>query len=1524
MENLITFLIAWLPTILFLLAIIGGIGVGFWRGFRKSLILAAQAGILFIILVIVYVGVINLESLDRGIYELINSVLALNNTSLEKLTNTAKVYNMTAFLENVVINYLGYGNFLTLWLTNNAGYVTSVSLLLYHLLFAVLFMVIYLILEFILYVFYLLFYSEKRYKKNTYYEHANGNNAYPYRKRRALGALVGGIRGLVSGIILLSFLGTIYYVIGGGLGNKEKIDVKIDDPIINYVVTGYNGFGSYGEQGIFKILNSIGNSDDEPYYLFISDIIFSTKYDNDGYLESAYLREEVGSYMGFVRDSLSLIDKYDQSLLTDSIAHGFDNETSNRLLTVFSNPDFQAEYSQIIDNFEAGSYVLNISLSVLQGLISDYDFNTTLVPQAAGILDLVFKGENAINLNEILTGKDFNTLLQLTLDVLALNNVETTSAYDYVEAVIPSLRKLSIMANENNFAPLNDLFGDIYTYLLNSDMLPNLDIKAELRENQISDIDWYNEITNLMNNMGTIKYFLNDILGEVINNQDINMIDYMLDDLFVSTKNEETFNIVTELLANSKVLMTIFEGTGIISNLLSSLEANYSVKLPPEMNFNNVYDGDKLVTHGEIYNLFMLFKAVAKNEQAKTAFRKLTNVTSSTIDIESVIMDFNIAMYEGSDKTILDGLAESNIFNYILTSIITNQDLTSNVKIYIPEETKDVTEIDGESYVKIKTEDLITTLHNLPTIFDLSDEYLNGNLTVSNLEKLVSDYRVRNLLETDIIALGTISNMVLTICQDNQDIVLTNELLDVEKWISDEEVLKIVKAINNTNISLSELVDGNITIDTIKDWNLSANDVTNLLSSTIIYYTISDKISKMGELVIPYSAYDSKNISTLVDGRKFQPILKTEIKSLLNIGLELLDNDINYQFILNNLNTITNSDILSATVLYESKNELLEAKVDIPTAYESALSKEALIAPNNIWLETDELTKVVKGLDAILDLDSNPNIDFSPAKVKSLFFELNDYYDYNNTKLDVAYESNIISYNISNILSETLSPSLLNLNYLDYLILNGVIIKEEVANLITVLNEYGINNLDTLTTDLIESYIFNSTYDTLTHFYNSRIIAYILTSQLDNTLSNIDNNLLTGAKYTDYPLQGIYKKEDVLNLINAIKYLGIYSLRDLTNLDVNRVISNINNYNISYIYSGSLMKAIITGIIDNTIEQNEYLATTILAKENFSGSWLYTSDELVSLCDFIKTQGDNLSDLNFTNMTLYELNNYLSNSLILNASITKNILTSDFLCVPSSIVNQGTIPISEYQSFANVFGNLTLEDIRNIEEISLNLMDVVYLLNSAIIRLTISRELISNSLFSIPLEIATLVDSNMGQVYEINETELTNFLIACRQGLNVTSISSIEDIKLPTNIDVITNSIIMRASITKNLVELNRTTLYVSQVAAIVTTDINGSSILVLSSSEIQALVNALRLINLTDNFTISLSLANLYNNIGNLATLMESSIMTCYITDLIANPLISPSEEELVYNLTTGDSLTKAVFTYAQIADFLMNFPLL
>ena len=354
------------------------------------------------------------------------------------------------------------------------------------------------------------------------------------------------------------------------------------------------------------------------------------------------------------------------------------------------------------------------------------------------------------------------------------------------------------------------------------------------------------------------------------------------------------------------------------------------------------------------------------------------------------------------------------------------------------------------------------------------------------------------------------------------------------------------------------------------------------------------------------------------------------------------------------------------------------------------------------------------------------------------------------------------------------------------------------------------------------------------------------------------------------------------------------------------------------------MKAIITGIIDNTIEQNEYLATTNLAKENINGAWLYTSDELVSLCDFIKTQGTNLADLSFTNMTLYELNNYLRNSFILNASITKNILASDFLCVPSSIVNQGTLPISEYQNFTNVYGNLTLKDIGNIAEISLDFIDIMYLLNSTIIRSTISHELASNPIFSIPLEITSLIDTNMGQVYDINEKELTNFLIACQQGLNITNISSVEEIKLPTNMGVITNSIIMRASITKNLVELNRTTLYVSQVEATVTTDINGSPTLVLAGSEIQALVNALRLINLTDNFTISLSLANLYNNLGNLATLMESSIMTCYITDLIANPLISPSEEELVYNLTTGDGLTKAVFTYDQIADFLMNFPLL
>ena len=106
-----------------------------------------------------------------------------------------------------------------------------------------------------------------------------------------------------------------------------------------------------------------------------------------------------------------------------------------------------------------------------------------------------------------------------------------------------------------------------------------------------------------------------------INNQDINMIDYMLDDLFVSTKNEETFNIVTELLANSKVLMTIFEGTGIIS--IGTLDiAEIEIELPSIdkqkeiIEINSLFERDIFI-HGKLFELKQVFYKEAMNKILK-------------------------------------------------------------------------------------------------------------------------------------------------------------------------------------------------------------------------------------------------------------------------------------------------------------------------------------------------------------------------------------------------------------------------------------------------------------------------------------------------------------------------------------------------------------------------------------------------------------------------------------------------------------------------------------------------------------------------------------------------------------------------------------------------------------------------------------------------------------------------------------------------------------------------------------------
>ena len=137
-----------IPTIIFLLFIVLGILFGIWRGFRKSLILAIQALIIFVCCLILYFVFVNNPSTDVMAVEIANNFLGENG-----LQNLMGVSSECNSLKEILIQYipkqLNLGDGIALVLKDNGTYLISIVNLLYHIIFAVIALFLYLIIIFL-------------------------------------------------------------------------------------------------------------------------------------------------------------------------------------------------------------------------------------------------------------------------------------------------------------------------------------------------------------------------------------------------------------------------------------------------------------------------------------------------------------------------------------------------------------------------------------------------------------------------------------------------------------------------------------------------------------------------------------------------------------------------------------------------------------------------------------------------------------------------------------------------------------------------------------------------------------------------------------------------------------------------------------------------------------------------------------------------------------------------------------------------------------------------------------------------------------------------------------------------------------------------------------------------------------------------------------------------------------------------------------------------------------------------------
>ena len=255
MNETIDLLIKIVPTVLFLLIVLVSFLVGFCRGLRKSAIILSHKFITGIILFGLYLFLVETNAGDKFVLDAINLFMGENGLEISLGVSTNCVYLREVIVE-YVIDLLGFSKGIEVILLDSGVYLQTLVNLIYHILLAIVLFVLYLIIVFILRITYWLFYSERKHKRKLKKLFMNGKVPETYKKRRLQGGLLGLAKGLLSGILALSMLGSTLYTITGGSGeNSSLVEHDFENDTVNTVYSIYRSVDDYGSDGIIKLFN---------------------------------------------------------------------------------------------------------------------------------------------------------------------------------------------------------------------------------------------------------------------------------------------------------------------------------------------------------------------------------------------------------------------------------------------------------------------------------------------------------------------------------------------------------------------------------------------------------------------------------------------------------------------------------------------------------------------------------------------------------------------------------------------------------------------------------------------------------------------------------------------------------------------------------------------------------------------------------------------------------------------------------------------------------------------------------------------------------------------------------------------------------------------------------------------------------------------------------------------------------------------------------------------------------------------
>lgn len=1208
--RIIDFAIRWGPTILFVTIVTVSTLVNAKRGLRKSLILLVQAIVACTIVTIFYYICINSEdTIDRTMLEGIN--LFLGKGGLQKAMGvSAECSSLREALAEWLPHF--FGGDIKILLAENPNYIMTLADMIFRIAIALIALVSYFLLVFLLYIVYFFAYPERRHKKKVNRAVTKNQTDRTYKKHHIGGGAVGLARGVTVGLLSLSFIGSAFFMVAGGLGQGTLGDYDFDNDDYNFYYSIYRSVESYGSQGIFKVLNTMTDSSDTPFYLFAADMVLSGTLDdeeNDIFGDNIKFRKEIAAYTGFARETLRLLMKYGEEDIVEILNGRGGSNAFDKIVNIMTIPGFRKEFDVLIADFDSQTYVINFGYSLVNTIVEHIDevsFTSSLKEDNKELIKLLFKKDYLseripdelklkqgieagtvdpekvearprLKVSHMLDKSDIRIALEVTLSILS-GEQDTKDRLALVKALLPEIKQLSILKTSRS-AELDPVLARLYCYVENRYLTAEDEEGITYAEVKGKDVKWLTELNALVEVADDAINLWKNIYEE--QKTALDMILWAFDkDNPDRADNEIYFDNICNTLEVSKLASTAMSTSYMYKMMKKALaDVSENVYIPKDLEYSNTQNADGSVTFGELHQFFCGFRILIKPDYSDVLHEILDFAKGAEIELSEFLSSLSDVLEEKDKygRTLSYYLTESSLLRSIISiSLMENGKDT----LYIPTVSLDKL-ADGTAVNIINKRELKQLFDNITLFVDLLEPaYDEDSDYIAKISGLIEDEEFNALLAENRIVEGTVAKILSGYIKDNQFIVVPVRLLnDFDGWVTvngrQGELRNLLDALKAVDLDIVKIANGEFETGDLFDMllELETGEVNKMLSSQILHYTLSKHVIDGTEtggfkLIVPTGARERTQ-----EGDSIEYIVrKAELLNLFSVvaKFELSGDELEISPVLQKLvankKELKESLIMSASIVYTIvNNDDVKSSITLPEKYLVAGSEEALLDYNksNVW--NDELPHFIDALDEILGISEQEDFVFNSDSIKdSLSGFLKNVNEESRvkppvTKLELCYNSDIVWNELTVRLDETLLDNdIAPAEVLDSAKSRGTYTLEEVKALSSALDIFGIDDILNMDGEDLISNVTGMAFslnDPIEKYDNQTGLEVIYNSKIiQYVFSNELDKALEGAieaSVVSYIKNGrsTYPRQDVADLIDAARELEIADFDSISDLD---------------------------------------------------------------------------------------------------------------------------------------------------------------------------------------------------------------------------------------------------------------------------------------------------------------------------------------------------------------------------------------